>query len=141
MKFIPLVFVCLKTFYFFRAADICYCLATIKRLAKERRENPTQKHVVIVTQVSLCYIIYMLADILFFFYSIFLVFFTVHKVPGLLLIIFATLERYALHYKITGTYSEDTEHQFVYPNFWLRNFLFLINSYILLKLHISLASL
>lgn len=139
MKYIPLIFVCLKTFYFFRAKDICYCLSTIKRLAKERRENPEQRHIVIVTQVSALYIIYMVADVLFFFYSIFLVFLSPYKVPGLLLLTFSVLETFALRYKVYGTYSEDEEHHFTYPNFFLRNFMFLINTYILLKLHIALA--
>lgn len=139
MKYIPLIFVCLKTFYFFRAKDICYCLSTIKRLAEERRENPEQRHVVIITQVSALYIIYMVADILFFFYSVFLIFLSTYKVPGLLLLTFSVLETFALRYKVYGTYSEDEEHHFTYPSFFLRNFMFLINSYILLKLHIALA--
>lgn len=139
MKYIPLIFVCLKTFYFFRAKDICYCLATIKRLAKERRENPERKHVVIVTQVSILYIIYMVADILFFFYTCFLIFLSPYKIPGLLLLTFTVLESFALRYKISGTYCIDQEHSFVYPNFYMRNFMFLVSSYILLKLHIAIS--
>jgi len=139
MKYIPLIFVCLKTFYFFRAKDICYCLSTIKRLAKERRENPERKHVVIVTQVSILYIIYMVADILFFFYTCFLIFLSPYKIPGLLLLTFTVLESFALRYKISGTYCIDQEHNFVYPNFYMRNFMFLVSSYILLKLHIVIS--
>ena len=139
MKYIPLIFVCLKTFYFFRAQDICYCLNTIKKLAKERRESPEQKRVVIVTQVSVLYIIYMVADILFFFYTCFLIFLSPYKIPGLLLLTFAVLESFALRYKISGTYCENEEHHFVYPNFYMRNLMFLLNSYILLKLHIAIA--
>lgn len=139
MKYLPLIFVCLKTFYFFRAKDICYCLSTIKKLAQERRANPGQKHVVIVTQVSALYIIYMVTDIFFFFYTCFLIFLSPYKIPGLLLLTFTVLESFALRYRVTGTYCEDTVHNFVYPNFFLRNVLFLVNAYILLKLHIALA--
>lgn len=139
MKYIPLIFVCLKTFYFFRAKDIYYCRNIIKKLAKQRRESPDQKTVVVVTPVSLYYIIYMISEFFFFIYCILLTFFSNYEIPGLLLLIFLVLETFAMKYKISGTYSYDEVHHFVYPNFYLRNFLFLINSYILLKLHIAIA--
>ena len=140
MEHLPFIFIGFKTFYFLRTKDICYCLATVKRLAKERREHPEQKHIVIVTQVSIIYILYMIADVLFFFYTCFLIFLSPHKIPGLLLLTFTALEAYAMRYKVAGTYDEDKKHNFVYPTFWLRNLLFFSNCYILLRLHIALTN-
>lgn len=133
MNLIPLFFICVKMFHFIHAQQLAFFLHNVKALLQARRTEPKRKHVVIVDNTSLLYIVYFVCDVLFMFYCIYLMLDDATWAPGCMLLIISAMESFAMRARIDGTYQIDDEG-YIFPRMWFRYLMFGMSMFILLKL-------
>ena len=133
MNYIALFFICLRMYSFMRAEELAYFINTFSNILKARRENPKQKQVIYMDRTGMHFIIYLLMDISFLLYCLYLLADEATWMPGFFLLSLTSLEAYALHYRVMGTYII-TKGGYAVSTLWFRYVMTALNLYILLKL-------
>ncbi len=133
MNLVALFFLCVRMFHFIHAHKIAYLLQRFSKILDERRANPGRRQIVVIDGSASMFILYFLLDVVFLLYCIWLMLHDATWFPGFLLLVIAALESVAIHARISGTYSEDSDG-FIYPRTWLRYLSFGESMFILLRL-------
>jgi hypothetical protein len=133
MNLIALFFICLRMYSFMRAEELAYFLHTFSNILKARRENPKQKQIIYMDKTGMQFIIYLLMDISFLLYCLYLLADEATWKPGFFLLSLTSLEAYALHFRVYGTYVV-SKGGYVVSNLYFRYVMTGLNLYILLKL-------
>lgn len=133
MNFMALFFLCVRMFHFIHAQRLSFLLQNLSRIMEDKRAHPERRHVIVVDGSSTIFLIYLIFDILFLFYCIWLMLYDATWTPGFLLLVIAAMEPLALHSRISGTFQLDS-NGFVYPRTWFRYLTFGESMFILLRL-------
>lgn len=133
MNFIALFFICIKMYSFIYARELTYFIQSFSLMLQTRRKNPKIRQVLIVDKSSMFFAFYFLADILYMFYCIWLMFDDATWQPGCMLLIISAMESYAMHTRIAGTYKID-RLGFTYPQVWFKYVMSGMTLFILLNL-------
>lgn len=133
MNFLPFFFICTRMFHFLLTQKICYVLQGIAHMLAERRRHPERKQVVLVDAGTYVVLVYILCDICYLFYCIWLMLEEATWVPGFLLLVIAATESFAAKARISGAFLVD-ERGIVLPRPWLRYLVFGESMFILLGL-------
>ena len=133
MNFIPLFFLCVRMFHFIHAHRIVYFLQKFSQMLEDKRRHPERRQIILIDSSASIFVVYLLCDISFLLYCMYLMFHDDTWTPGFLLLIIAAMESAAIHLRISGTYDED-EEGFVYPRPWFRYLTFGESMFILLRL-------
>jgi hypothetical protein len=119
--------------HFIHSARIYFILQGFTKFMEERRKHPEAKSVLVIEGSVALLVAYFFSDILYLFYSMWLMLHDATWTQGVLLLIIAALESCAVHLKISGAYTED-KNGFLYPASWLRSLTFAESMFILLRL-------
>lgn len=133
MNIIALFFLIVKIYHFINARKIAYFIQRFSKLMEEHSNMPERKQIIILNMNASSFIVYLIGDLLFLLYCMWLMFHDATWTPGFLLLIIAALEPLAVHARISGTYEQDSEG-FVYPRAWFRYLSFAESMFILLHL-------
>ena len=133
MKFIPLFFLCVKMFSFMNSQAIYYFIGNIRNIMKDKIANPQLKQVVYVDKSARIFVLYMLLNLLFLFYCIYLMFTPATWNEGCLLLFLSAWESFAVQARIDGA-CIITDQGLVYPRIWVRYLCCGATFYILLQL-------
>ncbi len=133
MKFIPLFFLCVKMFAFINSMAIYYFIGNIRSILQDKKANPQMKQVIYVDKSARSFLLYILLNILFLFYCIYLMFDPLTWNEGCLLLFIAAWESFAVQARIDGACIV-SPRGFVYPCIWVRYLCCGCTFYILLQL-------
>lgn len=132
MKYVALFFIMIKIFYFFNYRIIHQYQENLMRYVEaDEADSGKFSFTGLYPSVILGFL---LSDILFLAYCIFLMFNPVTKTPGILLLSIDTLHTAAVHYRIKGACYMDT-NGYTYPTIWFRYLSFGATIYILFNLY------
>lgn len=131
MKYVALFFIMLKIFYFFNYRIIHQYQENLMRYANSDEDN--SKGLSFAGLYPSVILAFLLSDLLFLAYCIFLMFDSITKTPGILLLSIDTLQTAAVHFRIKGASYIDTRG-YTYPTIWFRYLTFGATIYILFNL-------
>lgn len=131
MHYIPLLFLCAKTFSFVYHRELALFLHNFKVILATRK-NDEKTHVFIIDKTTIFFLIYLLVDFLFLLYCIWLIHTDIWE-PGCMLLFLSALESYGVHGQIDGTYKI-SPLGFVYPRLWFKYLMSGLIMFILLQL-------
>lgn len=133
MNYLALFFIAAKMYAFMYTKELAYFIQSFSLMLQNRKKNPKIRQVLVVDKNSLLFILYFIVDILFMFYCIWIMLGDTNWEPGCMLLMISALESYAMHSRISGTY---TIHRlgFIYPKPWLRYLTTGMTLFILLNL-------
>lgn len=133
MNVIPLFFITIKMFALMNTRRVAFFIQNIVTMLQSMGKSSGKKQFVLVNQSAMIFIFYMIADILFLFYCLWLMCSDDTWTPGCMLLIISAMESYAMHVRIDGTYTADPLG-FVYPRLWFKYLMNGQSLFILLKL-------
>lgn len=133
MSFTALFFLCVRMFHFINANRLSYFLQRFAKIMAERKAHPDKRQIIVVDGSSSLLLVYLLCDLLFLLYCMWLMLHDATWTPGFLLLVIAAMEPLAVHSRISGTFVTDV-HGFVYPSAWFRYLTFGESMFILLRL-------
>lgn len=133
MNFMALFFLCVRMYHFIHAQRLSYLIQNFNRIARQRREHPEQRQIIIIDSSASVFIAYFVLEFLFLLYCIWLMLHEATWGQGFLLLIIAAMESIGVHARISGVYEEDS-NGFVYPRSWFRYLTFGESMFILLRL-------
>ncbi|MCD7974215.1 MAG: hypothetical protein LUF25_00080 [Phascolarctobacterium sp.] len=133
MNVIPLFFITIKMFALMNTRQVAFSIQNIVTMLQSMGKSSGKKQFVLVNQSAMIFIFYMIADILFLFYCLWLMCSDDTWTPGCMLLIISAMESYAMHVRIDGTYTADPLG-FVYPRLWFKYLMNGQSLFILLKL-------
>lgn len=132
MKYLPLFFLTIKIFYFFNYRVIHKFQENLKRYLDEDDKNAARL-MLSGLPPQIC-IGFLLADILFLAYCVYLMLSPQSKTPGILLLTIDTLETAAVYFRIKWASTIDNQG-YTYPSLWLRYLAFGATVFILINLY------
>ena len=133
MKYLPLIFIAAKIFYFFNYR-IIHRFET--KLHQHSSDTPMSELFLSPLEKKFL-LMYLTSDILFLAYCIFLMFNPQTWTPAFLLITIDCILTGSCFFKINGACSVDSRDGTVYPAIWLRYLCFGASIYILLNLYMK----
>lgn len=133
MNYLALFFIAAKMYAFLYNKELAYFIQSFSLMLQNRKKNPKIRQILVVDKNSLLFILYFVIDILFMFYCIWIMLGDTNWEPGCMLLMISALESYAMHARISGTY---TIHRlgFIYPKTWLKYLTTGLSLFILLNL-------
>ncbi len=131
MHYLPLLFLCAKVFSFIYNRQMALFLYNF-RATIEKRKSTKNIHVIFIDKSTVFFLIYFLIDILFLFYSIWLMAGDNWE-PGCMLLLLSALESYGVQGRIAGAY-EMSPLGFVYSKNWFKYLMSAQIMFILLQL-------
>ncbi len=133
MNVIPLFFITIKMFALMNTRQVAFFIQNLATMLQSMGKSSGKKQFVLINQSAMIFIFYMIADILFLFYCLWLMCSDDTWTPGCMLLIISAMESYAMHVRIDGTYTADPLG-FVYPRLWFKYLMNGQSLFILLKL-------
>ena len=133
MKFIPLFFLCVKMFSFMNSTAIYYFIGNIRNILNDKKANPQLKQVVYVDKSARVFVLYIILNVLFLAYCIYLMFNPLTWNEGCLLLFLSACESFAVQARIPGA-CQVSAQGFAYPRLWVRYLCCGSTFYILLQL-------
>ncbi len=133
MNVIPLFFITIKMFALMNARQVAFFVQNFTAMLKSKEKTPGKRQFLLIDQSAMIFIFYLIADILFLLYCIWLMCSNDTWHPGCMLLIISAMESYAMHGRIDGTYTADPLG-FVYPKLWFKYLMGGQSLFILLKL-------
>lgn len=120
MQTLIILFIFTRLYDFMNFRSLARMSQNMTKALENHKENPKSTTVFVIDKNPAFFLFSFLADILFLFFCVYLMFDNNTWTPGTLLLIISALESYAIYAKIDGTCYKDETDNYYYPSVWWR---------------------